>query len=239
MKSVWRFLPLVSAALLISGISKAEATLAISTVDLNPTGAIAGSSYTDFGTSGGTVSGSFTEANSTGGTLFFSAGLGGGGALVQGSVAGSYAQPAGASGNYFATGFSGMTGAVSEEIGLTGLHNYLGLYWGSIDSYNTLNLYNGSMLVGTVSGDQVGAPANGDQASGDTNRYVNISSDALFDRVEFVTTNPAFEIDNIALTAAVAPAVPEASTWVMMFIGLLGIGLLGSRRSPQMSLRKA
>jgi hypothetical protein len=108
------------------------------------------------------------------------------------SVSGSYAQPAGATGNYLATGFTRVNGTVSEEVGLTGQHNYLGLYWGSIDSYNTINLFNGSTLVGTIMGNQVGAPANGDQASGDANRYVNILCDQLFDRVEFVTTSPAF-----------------------------------------------
>jgi hypothetical protein len=213
-------------ALLISGISNAEADLAISTIDLNPTGAIAGSSYTDFGTGGGTVTGSFTESNVNGGTLSFSPGLGGGGAIVQGSVSGSYAQPAGTSGNYFATGFSGMTGTVSEDVSLTGLHNYLGLYWGSIDSYNTINLYNGSTLVGTINGDQVASPATGDQTSAETNRYVNILSDQLFDRIEFVSASPAFEVDDLALTAAVTSAVPEVSTWAMMLIGFLGIGLL-------------
>jgi hypothetical protein len=223
-----KFVPV--ALLLVFGISKADATVVISTVDLDPTGAVAGASYTDFGTGGGIVSGSFTESNTNGGSLFFSAGLGGGGALVQGSVSGSYAQPAGVSGNYLATGFSGMSGTVSEEIELTGLHNYLGLYWGSIDSYNTVNLYNGSTLVGTIGGGQVGAPASGSQTSGDTNRYVNITSDQLFDRVELVTTSPAFEVDDIALTAAVAAAIPEPSTWAMMILGFCGIGAMTYRR---------
>jgi hypothetical protein len=181
----------VAAALTLC-VSKADATVTFTTSDLTPMGAIAGATYTDFGTGSGIASGSFTESNASGGTLFFSPGVGGGGAVVQGSVSGSYAQPAGATGNYLATGFTRVNGTVSEEVGLTGQHNYLGLYWGSIDSYNTINLFNGSTLVGTIMGNQVGAPANGDQASGDANRYVNILCDQLFDRVEFVTTSPAF-----------------------------------------------
>jgi hypothetical protein len=215
-----------AAALLILCISKADATVTFTTTDLDPMGAIAGASYTDFGTGGGIISGSFTESNANGGTLTFSPGLGGGGAIVQGTVSGSYAQPAGSTGNYLATGYSGMNGTVSEEVGLTGLHDYLGLYWGSIDSYNTLNLYDGSTLVGTIAGNQVGAPASGDQASGGANRYVNILSDQLFNRIEFVTTSPAFEIDNIALTSATVSAVPEPSTWAMMILGFCGIGFM-------------
>jgi hypothetical protein len=220
-------------ALLFLGISKADAAVAINTVALDPTGAIAGASYTDFGAGGGIVAGSFTEPNANGGSLFFSPGLGGGGAIVQGSVSGSYAQPAGASGNYLATGFSGMSGTVSEEMQLSGLHDYLGLYWGSIDPYNTLNLYNGSTLVGTINGDQVGAPASGDQTSGGTNRYVNITSDEAFNRVEFVTTDPAFEVDNIALTAALVTSVPELSTWAMLILGFASVGLMAYRRKVQ------
>jgi hypothetical protein len=78
-------------------------------------------------------------------------------------------------------------------------------------------------------GNQVGAPANDDQASGDANRYVNILSDQLFNRIEFVTTSPAFEVDNIALTSAVSP-VPETSTWTMMVLGFFGVGFMASRR---------
>jgi hypothetical protein len=76
----------------------------------------------------------------------------------------------------------------------------------------------------------VGAPANGDQASGDANRYVNISSDQLFNRIEFVTTSPAFEVDNIALTGAIVTPVPETSTWAMMVLGFLGVGFMAYRR---------
>jgi hypothetical protein len=36
-------------ALLVFGISKANATVVVNTVDFDPTGAIAGASYTDFG----------------------------------------------------------------------------------------------------------------------------------------------------------------------------------------------
>jgi hypothetical protein len=228
-------LAITAGAILLSAASAANATVFTSTVDLNPNGAIAGATYTDFGTGGGQVTGSFTESNAAGGNIYFSAAVGGGGAIVSGSVGGSFAQPAGATGNYLTTGFTGAQGLISENLKLTGLHNYIGLYWGSIDTYNLINLYNGDTLVGTITGDQVGAPANGDQANGNANRYVNISSDLSFDHVQFVTTSPAFEVDNIALTAA----VPEASTWGMMILGFLGIGFLGYRRSPKATLRLA
>lgn len=206
----------------------ANAALVIATQNLVPFGSNqAGATYTDFGTTGAPtpVSGGVMLGNVAGGNIAFT----GGGAIETGSSSGKYAQPAGSTGNFLSTGFNGETTTVTTEAQLTGLHNYLGLYWGSIDKYNTLNLYNGSTLVGTVVGNQVGAPADGNQASGDANRYVNISSTLLFDRAEFVSTSPAFELDNIALTAA----VPEASTWAMMLFGFLGLGFLGYRKSSR------
>ena len=64
---------------------------------------------------------------------------------------------------------------------------------------------------------------------------MNITSDQSFDRVELVSTSPAFEVDDIALTAAVgtavvAAAVPEPSTWAMMILGFAGVGFMAYRR---------
>jgi len=209
----------------------AKAALVIATQELVPFGSNqATATYTDFGTTGAPtpVSGGVTLGNTAGGNITFT----GGGAIETGSSSGKYAQPAGSTGNFLSTGFNGETSTVVTEAQLTGLHNYVGLYWGSIDTYNTLNLYNGNTLVGTVVGNQVGAPADGNQASGDANRYVNISSSLLFNRVEFVSSSPAFELDNVALTAA----VPEASTWAMMLLGFLGLGFLGYRKSSKTSV---
>jgi len=145
---------------------------------------------------------------------------------VQGSVSGSYIQPVGTSGNYFATGFSGMAGTVSEEISLTGLAQ---LSWFVLEVDWHLQCDQPLQRLDAcweINGDQVASSATGDQTSGDTNRYVNIISDQLFDRIEFVTASPAFEVDDLALTAPVTSPVREASTWAMMLVGFLGMGML-------------
>lgn len=104
----------------------------------------------------------------------------------------------------------------------------LSLYWGSIDAFNGIELFNGATSVGTVTSadPNVSTNANGDQVSGVTNRRVNLVSTLAFDRVKFTSGQPAFEIDNVAL------GVPEAATWMMM---IAGFGMMGfaMRRRPR------
>lgn len=218
---------LIAAGLLVALPANAAVVVSVAGGNLNPMNAVAGATYTDFNSvvALAAVAGGLVFSNANGGSLTFT----GDGAIATGSVSGSYAQPAATTGNFLSTGYNGSAGTFATEVALTGYHNYIGFYWGSIDTYNTFNLYDGTTLVGTVVGNQVGAPANGNQADGDQNRFVNISSDLLFNRVEFVTGSPAFEISNIALTAA----VPEASTWAMMILGFLGLGFLGYRKSSK------
>lgn len=218
----------ISSAVLIS-IGPASAAIVLSgTANLNQTGNNQGSIVLDFNSITPIQSGPFDIVNN-GITYGFS----GNGAVVGfPSVSGAYASPAGDPTPYLSTGFNGTSGTMTETLTLGGLHNYFGLYWGSIDSYNTLEFYQGTNLVGSIVGNQVGAPANGDQADGNQNRYVNIvsnSSSTDFDTIKFVTGSPAFEADNFALTAA----VPEASTWAMMVLGFLGLGFVGYRKSSK------
>ena len=69
------------------------------------------------------------------------------------------------------------TGIGSVTLALPGQEKYIGLLWGSVDSYNSLSLYNGAILVGTVTGTDVTSSASGDQGENGT-FYVNISSTA-------------------------------------------------------------
>jgi hypothetical protein len=216
-----------SAVLLGAAPAGASIVLSGAPINLAQTGNSQGAIVIDFNSSFG-QSGAFSI-----GPYSFS----GDGAVVgPPSVSGSYASPSGDATPYLSTGFTGSAGTKTEVLTLDGLHNYFGLYWGSIDSYNTIEFYQGATLVGSITGNMVGAPANGNQADGNQNRYVNIVSNSAltnFDSIRFVTGSPAFEVDNFALTAA----VPEASTWAMMILGFLGVGFFGYRKSSKASGR--
>ena len=100
------------------------------------------------------------------------------------------------------------------------LYSAVSLYWGSIDTYNTVELLAGGVVVGTITNTTFGALGNGDQDSGLTNRRVNITSTIPFNAVRFSSGATSFELDNVAFGAA----VPEPGTWAMMMGGL---GILG------------
>jgi hypothetical protein len=90
------------------------------------------------------------------------------------------------------------------------------------DSYNTLNFYNGaSLLASFVPGSTLaGLTASGSNTDA---RYVDFSADAgtVFDRVEFVSSQAAFEVDNISYTAVPTPAMLPA---------IVGFGLTALKR---------
>jgi hypothetical protein len=118
--------------------------------------------------------------------------------------------------------------------------NYLGLYYGSIDTYNNVAFYsNGSLIHGTglladgiLTGTEVLAAMNGnsgDQYLPGSNVYVNMFFDMTdsFDAFEFITTGIAFEIDNVV--TGIAP-VPEPSTMMLLGLGMFGMAVYGKRR---------
>lgn len=157
--------------------------------------------------------------------------------VVNGSASGLYAAPYLSNGNgslfgdlsngpdttnYLSTGIGTVT------LSLPTLSNYLGLLWGSVDSYNSLELFNGGTLVGTVTGDDVVASANGDQGV-DGTYYVNINSDEAFNAVELISTQYAFEFDNVAYDPPPAPA-PEPSSLSLVGVAIAVLGGLSWRK---------
>jgi len=162
---------------------------------------------------------------------------------VQGSVSGQYAAPFLSGGNgvlfqnppadgqdsttYITTGSTGFAGTASSSLDFSafGSQTYLGILWGSVDNYNTLSFYNGSTLVGSITGTQVNAFANGDQGANGT-YYVNINLTGgdSFTKVVATSTQYAFEFDNVAI------ATPEPTTVVMAFTGFGFLGLNEIRR---------
>jgi hypothetical protein len=157
-------------------------------------------------------------------------GCSGNGAVMTGSVAGHYASPLGISNPYLTVAYYSSSGSVS--LSTPGSYNYFGLYWGSLDSYNSIAFYNGDSLVGSYDGTQIYAlTANGGQTSWAANRYVNFlfTEGALFNRIVLTSTNWAFESDNHAF-GNVTTSVPEPGTLVMFGLGLMGLGAMARRR---------
>jgi hypothetical protein len=108
---------------------------------------------------------------------------------------------------------------------LNGSYNYFGIWWGSMDTFNTLELLLEDTVVATLTGSDVADPnATGDQVLPATNRYVNIflEEGKQFDNFKMTSDNYAFEADNIAL--ATTQPIPEPVSMLLFGTGLVGIG---------------
>ncbi len=105
-------------------------------------------------------------------------------------------------------------------------YNYLGLWWGSVDSYNAIFFNNGSQ-VASYGGSDVAPPANGNQLIHLTNLYVNFLNLPAFDQVVLQSTSYAFEVDNLAVGNN---PVPEPSTLLLFGAGLAGMSAYRMRK---------
>lgn len=179
--------------------------------------------------------------------------FGGNAQAVSGSSYGLYAAPylSGSNGSGFGPSGSsqlngtdtttyvsaGYNGSVSLRF--PSLETYVGILWGSVDGYNTLSFYNGSTLVGVLTGNDVIASPNGDQGLNGT-VYVNVSAtgDSVFDQVVATSGGNAFEFDDIAFMGPVVQTLNQDPDPIPepVSIGLLGASLFALgfiRRSRQ------
>lgn len=94
---------------------------------------------------------------------------------------------------------------------------YLGLLWGSVDTYNTLSFYDGSTFLGSITGNQLLASPKGDQGP-DGTVYANINSDTAFTKVIATSSQYAFEFDNVAYAQR---NVPDGGSTLALLGGVI------------------
>ena len=149
--------------------------------------------------------------------------------IVLGSVSGQYAQPAGTTTSYLTVPNPSSSGSATFGLGIQA--DYFGLYWGSIDGYNSISFLSGGNVIATYSGtDIVGQFANGNQVNYSSNRYINFwfGGGETFDSVRLTSNGFAFESDNHSFRAA---SVPEPGTLALLGLGLVGIAMARRRQA--------
>ena len=109
-------------------------------------------------------------------------------------------------GSVDSTNYLSIGGGATETITFATSKNAFGMYWGSVDSYNTIKFYDGATLVASYSGADISPLlASGNQGSFTANGYVEFVSMHSFNKVVLSSSSNAFEIDNISAGNVPAP----------------------------------
>jgi hypothetical protein len=124
--------------------------------------------------------------------------------------------------------------------------NYIGLYLGSVDTYNSIALTDAQGSI-TFTGSQLFSPnvPAGNQGLGGSRYYNFFDTGSKLTQITFTSSEIAMEFDNLAFANAVpgvtsfTTSVPELSTWAMMILGFFGVGFMAYRRQNKMGFRIA
>lgn len=148
--------------------------------------------------------------------------------IVSGSLPGLYTQPFGGNSPYLSVP-NPSTGTHTAVFGLGTTANYFGLFWGSIDDYNSISFYRDNIELASFSGaDIAGKQANGNSVGFASNRYVNFDfGNDVYDTVRLSSSNSAFESDNHAYKSTF---VPEPVNLVLMALGVFCLGAARRRQ---------
>lgn len=156
-----------------------------------------------------------------------------GGSVVSTDVAGQHVRPTGSTGNYFAVGpADGSPGVLN--LSSFGAISSLSFLWGSIDAYNVFELLDAANnVIFSINGSAVpGGNTNGNVSRVVNFAFTDLATQNAVNSARFSSSQNAFEVDNVAVQA-----VPEPTTWLLMILGMLGIGFTMRRSNKENTSR--
>ena len=136
---------------------------------------------------------------------------------------GNGAPPASSDGSAYLSVLAGGSATINFAKPVSGFQ----FDWGSIDSYNTLEISSPSGDETIIPGSMnFMNPANGNQVAAGTNGLFTVigAPGQKFTSITLTSSQNSFEIDNLAT------GVPEPANWALMIVGFGAIGAMSRRR---------
>lgn len=153
--------------------------------------------------------------------------------IVKTGSSGNGAQPLGSTGFYYSVGPSTNSPGLIDLSAFGGAIGQLSFIWGSVDTYNTLDILGlDNSVIATFTGQDIIDSQFGNQTLPQSNPLVTLTftggDQFNVGALRLTSTQEAFEIDNIAVQAA----VPEPATWLLLIFGFAAVGGM-MRRKPR------